>query len=741
MRHKSFAMSTLLVSAALVPTGALAKSNKPLPNCNAASLGAAVQAIVPNILPGSITAGLPTNGATGSCLARPQSPAPGPTPFVTLAPINAVNAGVNVIGPCSAAQDSAGQQTPVGPTPEYCQVAFTYYPGGSGANNPGPGLQGPGVPNGQPAYNDGEQQAVEIQISLPLNSADGGSGGIEGNWTGGILTGGSPGSSGSLSWAAFTDGIDMGGPTYAIRQGFVASETDTGQTAAAAANAGSTNFAIIPSGVNANKIAYGTVADWIYRGTHYGKQWADAIAEIYYGEDPRLHYYNGCSGGGNQGMGQLQNYGDEYDGILIGAPAYRWQQFRLADSWPNLVMRKLVQLDGTGALLTSAQASNLNSAILAACDVEGTDTVKDGLIADPRVCTLKFSAQSQVCGVQGAPAAPACLATTDQAAAVDRVWDGPRNSQGARLWYPYDISIPLGGGGFSGFSLNSVALSGSTVQVVQWNHANSKWDANDCLFVDQASANAGTTNLTGLGIKACGSNGPGISYLYEQEQYLGSTGTPSSIDSITHPMPPIDVYSDNENPDLTKARDHRTKVIQIRGMADPAIRWRHDVDYYNRVAVKLYGHQGDDGPNYTPLLRWYRFFPAPSVGHCGGGAGPQWVDPFLALRNWVEKGTDPDFLVGLTGTAGVDPGRTRPLCPFPQTAIYNGSGSTDDYHSYHCGGNLEANRAVVCNDVKTRFGRETTAELDFRGVGLSAEECGSDHDHDRDHDGDHRADR
>ena len=380
MRHKSvFAMSTMLVSAALVPTVALAKNNRPLPNCNAASLGAAVQAIVPNILPGSISAGLPTNGSTGSCLARPQAPAPGPTPFVTLAPINAVNAGVNVIGPCSAAQDSAGQQTPVGPTPEYCQVAFTYYPGGSGPNNPGPGLDGPGVPSGQPAYNEGEQQAIEIQISLPLNSADGGSGGIEGNWTGGILTGGSPGSSGSLSWAAFTDGIDMGGPAYAIRQGFVASETDTGQTAAAAANAGATNFAIIPSGVYANKIAYGTVADWIYRGTHYGKQWADAIAEIYYGEDPSLHYYNGCSGGGNQGMGQLQIYGDEYDGILIGAPAYRWQQFRLADSWPNLVMRKLVQLDGSGSLLTSAQASNLNAAILAACDVEGTDTVQDGL--------------------------------------------------------------------------------------------------------------------------------------------------------------------------------------------------------------------------------------------------------------------------------------------------------------------------------------------------------------------------
>ena len=29
--------------------------------------------------------------------------------------------------------------------------------------------------------------------------------------------------------------------------------------------------------------------------------------------------------------------------------------------------------------------------------------------------------------------------------------------------------------------------------------------------------------------------------------------------------------------------------------------------------------------------------------------------------------------------------RTRPLCPYPQTAIYKGTGSTDDAASFTCG--------------------------------------------------------
>src|SRR5262249_10313223 len=352
--------------------------------------------------------------------------------------------------------------------------------------------------------------------------------------------------------------------------------------------------------------------------------------------------------------------------------------------------------------------------------VMGPDTVQDQLIHDPRICTLNFTAQSQVCGVQGAPVAPACI-TTDQAAAFDRIWDGPRNSKNARIWYPYDISIGIGSGTLGGFNPTSVGLTGSTVQVVQWDHANAKWDANNCLFIDQQSLALGTNNILGLnGVAACGNNGaPGFPITYEQEASLGSNGIPGQF-------PAINDYSDNQNPVLEKALKNHTKIIHMHGMSDAAIRWRHDVDYYNRVAV---WHTGGTGPrDYKRLKKWYRLFPMPSVGHCnvadGGGTGPSAYEPFLQLRDWVENNKAPDFLNGVSdpGRTGTYPDLKKPICPFPQTAIYNGSGNITDPSSYRCDGDLQT-QPVVCNDVKTPYKQETTANLDFAGVGVDPIDC------------------
>src|SRR5262249_49217394 len=123
------------------------------------------------------------------------------------------------------------------------------------------------------------------------------------------------------------------------------------------------------------------------------------------------------------------------------------------------------------------------------------------------------------------------------------------------------------------------------------------------------------------------------------------------------------------------------------------------------------------------------------VGHCTGSTtagplggffgrtvGPSVVDPFLALRNWVEHNKPPKQLSSLAFTPALNPGRTRPVCPFPQTAIYNGHGERNDINSFHCGGNLQQ-LPVACNDVRTLFGGENAPLLDFEGVGLTASEC------------------
>ncbi len=118
------------------------------------------------------------------------------------------------------------------------------------------------------------------------------------------------------------------------------------------------------------------------------------------------------------------------------------------------------------------------------------------------------------------------------------------------------------------------------------------------------------------------------------------------------------------------------------------------------------------------------------------------VDPFLALVNWVEKGEAPDSILA-EGGVGAPPTRTRPLCPFPSTAIYNGTGSTDDARNFHCGGDLET-RAAICGDLRTKYKHENGDRLDVSGVDGDDAQCAiaaAHHDRDDREFGDDRDDR
>jgi Tannase and feruloyl esterase len=603
---------------------------------------------------------------------------------------------ISTIVPAAAAvaANPPSLPTPTPATPAFCRVSFTY---SSGLSGPADG------------YDIGQTQKIQIQIVLPLNTADGGvTGGIpnsldrgsvaktvQGNWLGKVLVSASPGSSGTLTSTALIEGLNSaaGFSSYPIRLGYIGSLTDTGQH--------NPPWVLIPTGTLANTFDLGTIADWTHRGTHYGKQWAITLAQTYYGKSPTRIYYNGASGGGNMGMGQLMNYGDEYDGFLIAAPGFYWNQFTLAFTWPYAVFKKMVQQGG--AMPTTSQEAALTAAVFAACD--GLDGVVDGIISDPRQCT--FSATSNICGKPGAPAAPNCVSPA-QAAAFDRMWDGPRNKYGLRVWFPYEKSIPFNANPFSGLTiptdLNAGGLlMGLATQDIKWNHKNPSFDPNN-LYVDAES------------LALAGNPPNGITY--EDEATLGANTVAD--------------YIDNQTPVLNKAASHGTKVIQIHGTADAALFWRMSADYYRRVATWY----GNGEANFEKLQNWYRFFPIPDIGHVtgalGGGVGPSPVDPFPTLVNWVENGAAPASIPALAAGIALDPGRTRPLCPYPQTAIYNGSGSTEVASNFHCGGNLETPR-VVCDDARTVYKHENGSVLDLKSIGVAPGRC-EHHEADRDHD-------
>ena len=76
-------------------------------------------------------------------------------------------------------------------------------------------------------------------------------------------------------------------------------------------------------------------------------------------------------------------------------------------------------------------------------------------------------------------------------------------------------------------------------------------------------------------------------------------------------------------------------------------------------------------------------FMVPGMGHCQGGPGTDVFDKVGAVDRWVETGQRPLSIEATHTTAGaVD--RTRPLCAYPTTAHYNGTGSTDDAKNFRC---------------------------------------------------------
>ena len=118
------------------------------------------------------------------------------------------------------------------------------------------------------------------------------------------------------------------------------------------------------------------------------------------------------------------------------------------------------------------------------------------------------------------------------------------------------------------------------------------------------------------------------------------------------------------------------KLISYHGWSDPQIAPAAATQYYDRV-IEVSG--GRDNVHKS-----YRLFMAPGMGHCSGGEGPNTFDMITALERWVEAGMAPEQITATITrpTAMLD--RSRPLCPYPQVAVYKGTGSTDDASNFAC---------------------------------------------------------
>jgi feruloyl esterase len=109
-------------------------------------------------------------------------------------------------------------------------------------------------------------------------------------------------------------------------------------------------------------------------------------------------------------------------------------------------------------------------------------------------------------------------------------------------------------------------------------------------------------------------------------------------------------------------------------VSDPWFSAKDTIDYYERMSKANGGE--------AKVKDWSRLFLSPGMGHCGGGSATLDTFDFLsAAVNWVEKNSPPE---SVTATGRAFPGRSRPLCPYPQHAQYKGNGNPEDAANYSC---------------------------------------------------------
>lgn len=503
-----------------------------------------------------------------------------------------------------------------------------------------PDLRGAAGGYADPYPEQNTYQWIRVGIALPLNTNEG-----DAAWGGRLILTAGGGAQGSVP-----------GQTARIQMNpaAIGAGSDSGH-GTAQSGPGDSWGVVQGEGLN-----HGKVEDWAGgRSNYVAVRLAKQLAQTYYGRSVQRTYWTGFSGGGHMGWAQALFYPEEYDGFLINSPANHWQKFRLADSWDEVVRKKVAQQTSP---ITSGQMNAANAAARAACDViPGVDDVQDNLIADPRHCT--WSARNNICGVEGAPAAPDCLDEI-QADGIDRMWDGPRNRHGKRIWPAYDRGINL---------RTSQNTQGSTGQVLRWAMFDNTFPSSN-LYADQES----------IDLAAAAGADVSQAITYDDAALLVSQRTAD--------------YADTDFVDrLREAYNRGIKIIVTHGTADGAIHWRNALDMYTRAAAYF----GNGTPDYEGLHSWYRFFAVPGLGHAPVNALSQVID-------WVENGVVPERIERTTGF--------RVLCPFPQRAIYIGpdGGSATDPNNFVCGGDLQT-KQTICMGLRTPYKEETSDKLQAYG--------------------------
>ncbi len=368
------------------------------------------------------------------------------------------------------------------------------------------------------------------------------------------------------------------------------------------------------------------IVDFGWRALHLTTDRAKTIVGRFYGGAPKASYLDACSDGGREALMEAQRFPEDYDGILAGAPANDWTHLMTAGLAVGQVMLK----DPAG-YIPSPKLPAITEAVLAECD--GKDGLKDGILNDPRQCSFKPSTLLCKGGDE-----LSCL-TAPQVRTLAALYGGGRDAEG-RVIAPGLMPGDEAGAWKSWITGESAGLSNYTQNFFRY-------------MVLQDATWDGLTASVDASEKAA-------------EERMGRA-------------------LDANDPDLRKFAARGGKLMIYHGWNDPAISPLHTIAYYGQVQQVM----GTDA-----AAKSVRLYVVPGMEHCAGGPGPSafgqlglpapGTGALDALQGWVEDGKAPGSLVAAKFGAAGKVEMTRPVCPYPQHAQYNGTGDAKDAGSFRC---------------------------------------------------------
>jgi feruloyl esterase len=292
--------------------------------------------------------------------------------------------------------------------------------------------------------------------------------------------------------------------------------------------------------------------------------------------------------------------------------------------WTRLPFGQMSYFQAThkdaASFIPPAKYPVIHQGALEACD--SLDGLKDGIIGDVEHC--KFDPMAIQCKNGDGPD---CL-TPAQVEATRKIYRGAINSKGEQLYGPMYPGSELGWGRLAGERL---------------------WFITDEFF----------------------------KYYVFKDPNWDYKARPVDFDKDTALADRPEIQHVNAiNPDLKKFFARGGKLLMVDGWGDFDVPPKVAIDYYKNVVAKT---------GAAATKESMRFFMVPGMAHTPGTAGAENFnfDAVSILEEWKKTGKAPETLIVSHFKNGMEVGK-RLVCQYPQVAMYNGSGNTEDPASYTC---------------------------------------------------------